>query len=731
MATSSDVIKSFTIKVNTDNGKIKIDGLTKSYVKADKALGMMSKGLTENTIALKANASAHKQVDAAAGGATAVSLEFGRVVSDAPYGIRGVANNLTQMASQFTQLTAKIDPATGKAVGFSRAIKTIGGTFLGPAGILLAFTAGIALLDTFAGNMKFFSEGPPPFKTFEKSAGDAAQDLKILMNQVERGNITTEDLALSVKGANKEYKDLNLSLDENGQMTRKSVDAVYEKIDALERIAVVEAMANLRAEEETKILEAKIEAERDLLEEGFADLQDFEDRKDEFVRIQDGRYKGQIDSSKLRIKATLQDAVNTFAEVEKEGQIVLDKLADYAGDKGDVNKLLRGNDSGGSRPRGRAMKIFKEQILDLDKFILQQNQKRQEAGVRNEIELLRIAEEGQIKEIELRKKAFQDKQAIRLKDYIASVQTLDNAQELIDKANKTYNKSVTDSEIETGEAKQAIRLNYAKQTALKEEEILLELSKREGNTFLKMVRSQISQIDPMAIPLMMPALASARQQQMDALKAQLSAAEEGGSDLEVQAAQQNINEFNEEMRQEDIDLEAAYYQRKKDIQMEYVGFAKGIGTLMSKIAGDNEALKKASLIVEKGAATADVVISAQKSIAQRTAVNSAMLGPAQAADAPFMAKDIARTKISSGIAIANIWAAGMGSKSNPSSGGSGGGGGRTFDFNLVGSTGQNQLAQETAGQLNQPVQAYVVSSNITNSQALDSQIQSDATFGED
>ena len=67
-------------------------------------------------------------------------------------------------------------------------------------------------------------------------------------------------------------------------------------------------------------------------------------------------------------------------------------------------------------------------------------------------------------------------------------------------------------------------------------------------------------------------------------------------------------------------------------------------------------------------------------------------------------------------------------------GGVGGGGslpsaGRTFDFNLAGSTGQNQLAQTIGGQVQQPIKAYVVSSEITNQQQFDNQIQGEVTIG--
>lgn len=97
---------------------------------------------------------------------------------------------------------------------------------------------------------------------------------------------------------------------------------------------------------------------------------------------------------------------------------------------------------------------------------------------------------------------------------------------------------------------------------------------------------------------------------------------------------------------------------------------------------------------------------------------------------------IAKNKISAGISIASILATSLSSKGSISGGGgggaAGGGGGRTFDFNLVGSTGQDQLAQAVGGQFSQgPVQAYVVSSQMTSQQQLDNIIESDATFGGD
>ena len=67
---------------------------------------------------------------------------------------------------------------------------------------------------------------------------------------------------------------------------------------------------------------------------------------------------------------------------------------------------------------------------------------------------------------------------------------------------------------------------------------------------------------------------------------------------------------------------------------------------------------------------------------------------------------------------------------NTASGGGGGGGvgDRSFDFNLVGNTQENQLANAIQSQFSTPLQAFVVSKDITTQQELDLNIKSSATF---
>lgn len=167
--------------------------------------------------------------------------------------------------------------------------------------------------------------------------------------------------------------------------------------------------------------------------------------------------------------------------------------------------------------------------------------------------------------------------------------------------------------------------------------------------------------------------------------------------------------------------------------------------LLSQISGKSKALATGILILEKGLAISQVIVSASRSIAQaqaNLAATPAVIGvvpnPLYAVQAAATAKGIITTKIAAGISIASILAQTIGKLSGgsvgggSSSGGGGGGGGATSvsapTFNIVGQNPNNQLAQTIGAQQRQPIEAYVVSGNISSAQSLDRNRINTATF---
>jgi len=221
-------------------------------------------------------------------------------------------------------------------------------------------------------------------------------------------------------------------------------------------------------------------------------------------------------------------------------------------------------------------------------------------------------------------------------------------------------------------------------------------------------------------------------------------------DLEKENEETRLDELQERADRE-VEIEQSIADRKRQINMQYIGFAAGLSGLLQQIAGKNKAIATAGLILEKGAAIANVVIGASQSIASAkfneskipffipTPTGIPLFNPLKPASLAATAKSIAMTKIGAGLAIAGIGATAIGQASGVSGG--------NVDtskppipsvptapstppaFNIVGQSGTNQLASAIGGQSQQPIQAFVVSSEVSTAQELDRNIIDDASIG--
>ena len=148
----------------------------RALAKAQQNRILAGKGLSLST---KKTAKEMKQLSSDTGASTSASLELGRVFSDMPYGIRGVANNIQQLASNLFFMSKKTDEATGKSVGFGGALKKLGTGLWGATGVLVAFQAGIALLDYFSGGAKEAAASTSDFESSVKSLTKTLEELYV------------------------------------------------------------------------------------------------------------------------------------------------------------------------------------------------------------------------------------------------------------------------------------------------------------------------------------------------------------------------------------------------------------------------------------------------------------------------------------------------------------------------------------------------------------------------
>ena len=167
-------------------------------------------------------------------------------------------------------------------------------------------------------------------------------------------------------------------------------------------------------------------------------------------------------------------------------------------------------------------------------------------------------------------------------------------------------------------------------------------------------------------------------------------------------------------------------------KMQEVDNVANISNLLASLGKESKALQVAAIIANAGASIAKTVVSTQAANAIITAEGLALAIPTAGSSVVAATGLVAANNVSAGISIgAQVLAAGQGiSKlggggsikgSSSSSGGGGGGAAPAPSFNLVEGTGTNQLSDCLSRQDN-PIKAFVVSSDVSNAQSLDRNI---------
>ena len=187
------------------------------------------------------------QISDATGSATSATMELGRVISDAPYGIRGMANNITQLVSQ-------LGTASVKAGGLTNALKLMWTQLMGPLGIVLAITAAVSALDFFFGANKKAEESVKDLNESLKQEDIILKELVKRYNQFSKIQGTNESVTRALVEHSKELKkalsDENLTLEEKNELVKEFVKLKKLEIDNENRATKIKDI-NKKIEEDT------------------------------------------------------------------------------------------------------------------------------------------------------------------------------------------------------------------------------------------------------------------------------------------------------------------------------------------------------------------------------------------------------------------------------------------------------------------------------------------------
>ena len=750
----------YKVQVDATSGKISIDGVTKSFEQADKAFLKLQKDVS------KGLPKATKEVNnlrSASGGATTSVLELGRVVSDAPYGIRGMANNVSQLASNMLFTSQQIDKTTGKAIGFKGVLKDMGKSFMGPLGVLFAIQAVVAAVDYFYGGA---TKAAGAGKEFELSAKDLSGTLRDLHGTQEDVNDKIDEYITLMT---KKRAVAKLDAESNQEISR--LDKVIEDAKAImfnndvERLGGAErltkqqiALANKTYDAQKKIL---TKAEND--------------RVDEFKAVI--KRQQEIDDLDKKMKAaqegSLKSLKNLKKEKEKERELLSKTSEDYkrltiAID--DYQKKIEEIEGKKAKGSGKSKKIspFKTpKELDIDiknaeNAIIQYEKKIEDAILKEELNgKLSVAQSEYEKRLirekyeeeRLRNQIESERKALKLKmstEKAVVNQKVDNHTDDLKRATELYiHKTKLDKNLSSKQKEQMIRMaksqlqistNQAQKEGTKS---ISEITEKYTPLFALFEKLGIARMDALYSGFGGESLTADQIKERDAklLEAKLQTMMEAANAIssfmnaeiqrDITREQNKTNAINNELK-ERLNNENLSASERKRIQLE---ISKNDEAMRVK----KEKLEKKAFKIQKAANIANALVSTYSGAS--AAYFNSLANPMNKL---LPDGGLVRAKINSGIAAAvgltnvamiarqKFQSSSAGAPSAGSLGGgsgSGGGNDRSFNFNLAGASRENQLADTLQGRFNQPLQAYVVSRDITNQQQLDEEITSSASFG--
>jgi len=648
-----------------------LDGRTKEYTLTLKKLKLERAKLSDlrakSSKSISNHANELKNANKQTGAATSATLEFGRVLSDAPYGIRGVANNLQQLASNLFFMSKGTDEATGKTIGFGGAIKALGKNLLGPAGMLIAFQGIIALFDYFQGGAKKAAGAGEEFALSAKDLSSTLRDLYDTQGDVNGKIDEYIELVMRKRVIAKEDAETNEEI--------AALDKVIDDAKALMfRNDITRLGGAKRLTKEQIALASKVhQAQSKILEQ--AEL----DRLNAFKKAV--KNQEELDNLKKNLNAaedgTLQALKDQLKLMERKRELTSKDSKEY--DRQTVaikaqKKLIEEIEG----VKGKEGKRAKVDYFDIKGILEGRGKVLAEINKTNE----KIALLGD--------KDRKSKLIIQREYHLRRLLAVDGENSELIKAYERYYDEL-------------IRL---------EEEKMLGKGKIDGKTPTKSGGSE----DEFTIEDGINAYMELQSSMTNFLN--------GEYDRQLTIEQNKTNALNNELNQRLLNENLSKDERER-IQLE-------IGRNDDKLRKRQEEIERKRFKMQKAINIANALVDTYRNGVLAFGSQLIIGDPSS----PLRAQIAQGVALAAGLANVAMIArqkfqssAGSGGTIGASGGGGGGGEGREFNFNLAGSTQSNQLTQSIASQLNQPIQAYVVSSEITSQQQLDLNISNTATIG--
>ena len=665
-------IKQILIEIDLETGGV-VGGSSKINSELKK-IGANAKVV--QTEVNKAAAAMQKNLAGSAGIAGAAATELGRTISDLPFGITAVTNNISQLGNMFALLVTS-------AGGVTAALTAMRTALMGPVGILIAFQAVVAGVEMFAQSQRKAKKETDDLKksideinelygdqrarlialgnaaifgseSQRKALAENMKEVKAYLEAAETtGEVTSQVVDEAVRlGLNLIEARRNAAIAEQEYLEvvntagRDSTAAAIKFAEASQKVIDAEKALNLQKQEDIKLTAKRSEKEEERIRLQEAALRRLQDQTDKFIRDKEASEIAQLDRSYQReIEAAEKvgaDTTNIEEFYANERVRVKEEFAEKrAKNERDANYKIE------SAQRDHNIKMARLEAQLAGNRIQESN--------RTEKEILDV----EISILESRIKVLK-----------ILAQTSDVAKRSLDEALIVLGDLIKrrDSLVENNLNKISGALDTVKQGLSSLNEILNAQAQREMD---------IEEAKTIA--------------QNDALRSRLR--NEQLSAEQRDAINQQISRNEAKLIEEQNKMKEKAFKRDKAfrISMGLIDTAsstlKAFGSQI--IPGDPTSLVRAKIAAK---------LAAVFGLAQVAAIASQSFVP-QASPSPNLT---AQTP--------------------------GGGAGAEPQFNVIGATGQNQLAAAIAATQQQPVKAYVVSNDVTTAQSLDRNIVAEASL---
>ena len=572
-----------------------------------------------------------------AGLAGATLNEFGRTISDLPFGITAITNNLSQLATLFVTLMAK----TG---GTTKAFKLLGKQMKGPLGLIILFQVLIAAIQKVFGGM---SKAEQAASTFNDTLKEQAKVLSLASRALNNLFLNAEESQEVVDLLNKTFKELNLELNEFGTLTQESANSLDEFIKTEAKRALIKSL-----------LDDIIEKEGDLL--------------------------------KLRVQANLQ-AEETSSLPDRLSKGFFKALAP-------VRKFLVGVFAGGAAKANIEMADLNKQINDLARTL-------------GSSELLKG-----IKNLFGSIETESSKAREKLKPF---VNDLDSIFDLIsDKERLLFIEAmfrgITVKQLKIQKAA-AAELQKNASIALKGLKRIADANNKAYDVLAKKQQEQFKN-QQIAIKELLGAYETFRQ------------AGDLLFDAEISREERKTVLMNNQLRKR-LRNESLSVKQRESLNNQINANEENLARKRDKLAEKQFKIQKA---IAMGEAIITAFISASRAREAVLAGPEKFLGIAAIAASQIAYGVILASGLATAAAISRQQFVPSAVGGGAGVGGGSGGAAATIqapDFNVVGASAQNQLAETVAGAEARPTRAYVVGKDITTQQELDRNITNTASFG--